>query len=397
MRISNISKVAVDCTQYSQSTFTLSVHQQEVLERVEKFRRSNKPYFYLAGFAGTGKTEIITRLGRDRDDVRYVAFTGKAASVLRQRGATNATTIHSFLYGAPTVLTHKYGQLLRWKRRPEKINASLIVADECSMIDHKLAEDLIATGVKIVMTGEWMQLPPIKGEPYFTRPDFVLTEIHRQAAGSQPLKLATAIREGKQIKPQRFDIDRIMDADIVICAFEKTRRYLNQMIRRARGIKDNDPVVGDRVCCFRNNRDSGVLNGTLWSVENVEEFTDKVVTSNGTGGMRTETQYLYRLQLVDDVGNTTTVVVEEDYFYGADPRGVPYDGSGLDIFSFGYALTCHKSQGSEWDRVVVIDQTRSYGFENIIGTLTLAEFRQRWLYTGITRAKEHVTLMEPPA
>ena len=388
MSIQNISKVAVDSKQYSQSNITLSVEQQEVFENVaEELRHGSKPYVYVVGHAGSGKTLLATLLGREIPNTQFTAFTGKACSVLRQRGATNALTLHSLLYGAPSVLTHKHGQSLRWKRREEKINADLIIADECSMIYEKLAQDLTATGVKVLVTGDEMQLPPVKGQPYFTKPDYLLTEIHRQAAGSQPLRLATAIREGRRVKPQRYDIDKIMAADVVIVAFEKTRNTSNQIIRRAKGIRGNDPVVGDRVCCFRNNRDSGVLNGTLWSVQSVDEFREKIAG---------KVLDLFRLQLVDDIGNTTTVSVDGDYFYDADPRGVPFNNDGLDIFSYGFCLTCHKAQGSEWDRVVVIDETRDYRFPFIIGNLSLAEYRQRWLYTAVTRAKVRVDLMEPP-
>ena len=144
------------------------------------------------------------------------------------RGAENACTLHSLLYGAPSVLTHKHGQLLRWKRRGEKIVASLIIADECSMIGEKLGRDLIATGVKVLVTGDQMQLPPVKGTPLLHQAGLHIAPDPRQAAGSQPLMLATAIREGGRIKPQPYDIDAILEADIVIVAFEKTRRYLNK-------------------------------------------------------------------------------------------------------------------------------------------------------------------------
>jgi exodeoxyribonuclease-5 len=385
MRTIDIARLASNCKRNSQSSNILSAHQEEALETVTaELCRSNKKATFLAGLAGTGKTEIVTRLGLGRPDIQYAAYTGKAASVLQRRGADNALTIHSLLYGAPSLIKYKHGQHLVWRRRSERITASLIIADECSMIDGKLARDLLATGVPVLVTGDLMQLPPVSGTAFFTNPDFVLTEIHRQAKDSRPLKMATAIREGRHIKPQRFDLDRIMDADIVIVAFERTRRHLNQIIRRAHGIKGHDPVVGDRVCCFRNNYTSGVLNGTLWTVQNVTEFTN-------------EQRYLYRLELVDDVGTVTTVSVLEDYFHGADPRTAPYDHDDeLDVFSYGYALTCHKSQGSEWDRVVVIDETGSPGFDRIIGDLSLSEFTKRWLYTAVTRAKQHFVLMEPP-
>jgi exodeoxyribonuclease V len=267
MYIQRLSNLATNCKRNLPREVALSPHQQEALDVITaRLRSSTSPFAFLAGLAGTGKTELITRIGRERPDVQYVAFTGKAASILRARGADNAQTMHAFLYGAPNVVQSKHGQHLLWRRRGERIGASLIIADECSMIDQKLARDLIATGVKVLVTGDQMQLPPVSGKPFFTKPDFTLTEIHRQAEGSQPLRMATAVRQGRHIKPQPYDVDQIMEADVVIVAFERTRRDINRRVRRALGIKGHDPVVGDTVCCFRNNTQTGVLYGTLWTV-----------------------------------------------------------------------------------------------------------------------------------
>lgn len=174
----------------------LSRQQRDAYDAIMKWRRSGRQQvFDIAGLAGTGKTELVTRLGIELTDIQYAAFTGKAASVLRQRGADNAATLHSLLYGAPTVKDD--GELI-WRLRGGVSLASLIIADECSQIDGKLGRDLLATGCKVLVTGDPFQLPPVSGAPFFNKePDFTLTEIHRQAAGSQPLRLATATREGR--------------------------------------------------------------------------------------------------------------------------------------------------------------------------------------------------------
>jgi len=146
------------------------------------------------------------------------------------------------------------------------------------------------------------------------------------------------------------------------------------------GLGGHDPVIGDRVCCYRNNSETGVLNGTLWSIaEIIERIT------------RPDDDVL-NLLLVDDIGNQVEVLVSDRYFYGADQRQAPDDR--LDVFNYGYALTCHKAQGSEWDRVAVVDETNSRGFEMIAGSLPVPEFKRRWLYTAVTRAKKCVTVME---
>ena len=363
------------------NTLELSPQQGEAIDRIEDwYARSNKQVFYLAGLGGTGKTTLVVALQAVLDNVQYCSLTGKAASVLRARGAKNACTLHSLLYGAPEVRKHKGREELVWYRREGKLLVDLIVADECSMIDHKLGRDLLATGVKILVTGDPVQLPPVLGEPFFNKPDFTLTEIHRQAANSQPLKLATAIRTGERIKPRRFNLDALLDHDIVIAALNRTRRNINQLMRRSFGITDEYPVVGERIVGLRNNSATGILNGTLWTIEAL-----------------TRDDLRLNVDLVDDIGNVAQVEAHADGFLLRQLDLNEREYEGLDLFDFGYCLTCHKAQGSEWDSVVVIDETDSPGFAMITGNLSQSEFRTRWLYTAVTRAKSRVSLMGVPS
>jgi exodeoxyribonuclease-5 len=285
----------------------LSPQHSEAVDRIfDWYENSANPVFHLDGLAGTGKTTLSVALGSDCDDVQYTAFTGKAASVLRLRGAENACTIHSLLYGAPVGKDRR--QQLIFKRLQRKLDAALIIADECSMIDRRLGRDLSHTGIKLVVTGDCFQLPPVNGTPFFNQPDFQLTEIHRQAANSQPLELASLVRDNRRISTERFDRDVILAADIVIVAFEKTRRDINRMIRRAMGLRSRDPVIGDRVCCYRNNANSGVLNGTLWTIQAIGQRT------------RRSDDDVVELELIDELGNSALVLTSDRYFYDADPR-----------------------------------------------------------------------------
>jgi ATP-dependent exoDNAse (exonuclease V) alpha subunit len=361
----------------------LSPPQQDARAAILRWLRcSDRQVFHLAGFAGTGKTELVTRLGREKlPGVQFCAFTGKASSVLRRRGAENAVTLHSLLYGAPIV---KDSELI-WRRRDDRPSASLIIADECSTIDDKLGRDLLKTGIKVLVTGDALQLPPVSGTAFFGGlPDFTLTEIHRQAAGSPPLQLATAIRQGERTKAVPFDIDAAAEADVVICALNRTRRQSNRSIRRARGIADNHPIVGDRVVCLRNNYRTGVCNGTLWAIEAIER------------GLAND--MLLQMALVDDLGDSATVLTHDDGFFCTKLRLQDPEYEGLDLFDWGYCLTAHKAQGAEWERVVVIDETATPGFRFIADStpLPLPEFKRRWLYTAVTRAREQVLVMRAP-
>ena len=173
------------------------------------------------------------------------------------------------LYGQPTVKTGKGGnKQLTWHRRDNKIDAKLIVADECSMIDNKLGRDLVATKVKLLVTGDDYQLPPVSGSAFFNgKADYTLTEIHRQAVNSKPDPTATSIREGRE-KSRRSALTSMSCRKPIsrFAPFERTRRHINRIIRRGRCIRDHDPLVGDRVCAFQTNYRSGVLNGSLWKI-----------------------------------------------------------------------------------------------------------------------------------
>jgi len=123
------------------------------------------------------------------------------------------------------------------------------------------------------------------------------------------------------------------------------------------------------------------MNGCLWTVQSM--IPDRH-------------NCLLYMDLIDDVGHRVEVVAHEDGFFDIENlRDHQYDQ--LDLFDYGYCLTCHKAQGSEWNNVVVIDQTSNPGFakmchENRSG-LTADQFAQRWFYTAVTRAKHKVVLM----
>lgn len=276
-----------------------------------------------------------------------------------------------------------------WRRRHQRLSASLPVADECSTIDKALGRDLLKTGVKVLVTGDPAQLPPVGGTTFFRAPAYTLTEIHRQAAGSQPLTLATAIRQGERIASEPFDIDAAVEADVVIASMNRTRRELNHMIRRARGISDKDPVVGDRVVALRNDYKRGVFNGELFTIEAVKRGVR-------LPGSKPPADMLLRMELVDDIGARVTVVAHDDGFRCTRLDLHDREYADLDLLDFGYCLTAHKAQGSEFSNVAVIDETDSPGFQFIAGSTPLPEFKRRWLYTEIARAKQQVTVMRAP-
>src|SRR5438309_7956979 len=168
-------------------------------------RGSTPPIFRLFGYAGTGKTTLARHIAEGVDGkVLFAAFTGKAALVMRAKGCEGASTIHSLIYktlesGAETPTFELFDGAPASK-------ASLIVIDECSMVDAELGRDLMSFRVPLLVLGDPAQLPPIQGGGFFTDapPDAMLTEVHRQAQDDPIVRLSMTIRAGSPLRQGRY-------------------------------------------------------------------------------------------------------------------------------------------------------------------------------------------------
>ena len=155
-----------------------SPQQDEALKSVDRWLKGGRsPIFRLFGYAGTGKTTLARHFAENVDgDVQFAAFTGKAAQVLRSKGAKNARTIHSLIYrpkGEESVEDEITGKTsmsptFTLNRQSPIAKAKLIIVDECSMVDEQLGRDLMSFGTPILVLGDPGQLPPISGGGYFT-------------------------------------------------------------------------------------------------------------------------------------------------------------------------------------------------------------------------------------
>jgi exodeoxyribonuclease-5 len=362
-------------------------HQDDALLAVSDWLKAKPgkgntpPVFRLFGFAGTGKTTLATHIAEGVDgEVKFAAFTGKAASVMRGKGCRGATTIHSLIYRARES-GEEVPNFDLWDEAPAS-KAELIIIDECSMVDAELGRDLLSFGVPLLVLGDPAQLPPIQGGGFFTEqePDAMLTEVHRQARDNPIVRLSMDIRAGDYLEPGSYgesevvakaDLDpqRVLDADQVLVGRNNTRRAYNLRMRERRGFTDSMPEAGDKLVCLRNNRKKGLFNGGLWTVK------ERGARKTGIMTMRL---------LPDDETATrgVKVSVRSECFTGGIEqidwqRRKPYDE-----FDYGYVLTVHKSQGSQWDDVVLFDE--SFAFQ---------DSRARWLYTGITRAAKRLTVV----
>ncbi len=337
--------------------------------------------FRLFGWAGTGKTTLAKHLAADLHSVKYAAFTGKAALAMRKRGCRGASTIHSLIY---TLISESEGEpRFVLDRESPAATADLIVIDEVSMVDEVLALDLLFFGTKVLVLGDPFQLPPVQGTGYFINeePDIMLTEIHRQAAENPIVQLSLDIRNGeglrrgtygdsKVIGREDVDQEEVVMADQVLVGRNRTRIDYNNRLRELKELPYATPVMGDKIVCLRNNPRKKLLNGQIFIVSEVK---------------RKNAGKLEMLLLPEDGGPAMTEVKVKthlDFFIGADEQMAWAVRRQFDEFTFGYCLTVHKAQGSQWDKVYLFDE--SFAFR---------EDARRWLYTGVTRAIEKITIV----
>ena len=371
-----------------------SPQQDAALKAVARWLKDGQPQiFRLFGYAGTGKTTLARHFAEHVDgQVQFAAFTGKAAQVLRSKGATNARTIHSLIYrprGEEAVSDETTGKTsmsptFSLNRQSPIARAKLVVVDECSMVDEQLGRDLMTFGTPILVLGDPAQLPPISGGGFFTEhePDILLTEIHRQARDNPIIRLALDVREGREfmkgdygtaqvIGREDVDQDLVLAADQVLVGTNRTRRRYNARLRELKGFEGPLPMAGDKLVCLRNDPAKGLLNGSLWKVMTASRETVKPGIN-----------LLVSPEEDDPDRGVAKIKLLKATFENPD-ADIPWQQKKrFDDFDFGYALTVHKAQGSQWDNVVLFDE--SFAFRDT---------RERWLYTAITRAAERLTIV----
>ena len=346
----------------------LTEEQQNAVDTaIEHLTAKDKPLFKIGGYAGTGKTTIAKWIVNKVPGAMVCAFTGKAASRLREKGLDGAATIHSTIYD--------YDPATESFDLKHAVGGSWFLIDEGSMIATDIWHDIQSFGKPIVLLGDPGQLEPIGKDPdLMGEPDVILEQIHRQAEGSGILRFAEDVRLGlynnrEQEKNWYYDDvtirygvkptkDDILWADVVICGYNRTRHRINKWYR---GIQEWDGWLneGERIICLRNNRELCVFNGQMFEIV--------VPPSPGSNKV-----------VVADNGSSRELKLTNAAFGKKLPENLR-DLQHRVIADYGYAITCHKSQGSEWDKVVIIDQQCSRAWD-----------AKRWRYTAITRAAKEL-------
>lgn len=418
--------------------------QDAVLKQMSKFVRDPSRWvFRLWGKAGTGKTTLAAVI-RDEfiDTMNWIAlaYTGKAASRLRQKGWLNAGTMHSHMY-IPS--SQSRARIKEWEARRVDISYLLadaetdreqraalnqededlarkialeeeearrnpafvlnqetdlpeyqvIVLDEVSMVGTKEGSDLEDicrnNGIKLILMGDPYQLPPVKQKAYFMdrEPDFQLTQVMRQQENDPILHLAELARTRQRIPLGLYGSSKVVER--ISTDTEENEYHPDQL---AEMIEADQLLVGTndtRMFCNRHMRKARGYKDLL-------EVGEKLICLvNSKQGFFNGTMWYCQDIIEYDYDRDRVVVslssddsTEEDRvakIHLKSLRGEPMhftELSGGEAMVTAQAVTVHKFQGSEGKHIVILDES-----------WTAREDSHRWLYTAITRAQERLTLM----
>ena len=392
----------------------LSAKQEEGLKTAIQRYIQGEKYVVISGYAGTGKSTLVKQLvqslpGIDPQvDVVYACFTGKAAQVLLKKGNKNVSTLHKLLYDSKPTPT---GKFIRLKKA--EIDYKVVVVDEVSMAPIDMMQLLFSYNVYVICLGDPFQLPPINPEAdnhLLDHPHVFLSEIFRQALDSDIIKLSMLIREQKPlnissdkdamiISQNDLTTGMLKWADQILVGTNAARVDVNNKMRELYG-RGNKPEDGDKVICLRNYwdviADNGdpLVNGTIGYIYNTYE-THTYIPGYMNKGRNLKIDVLNGDFVSDSEADFGSLDMDEKeilsgerftkdnyllYRLNRDRRFrniIPLE------FTYGYAITGHKSQGSQWDKVLVIEER--FPFEKVE--------HARWLYTCCTRSVEKLVLV----
>ena len=391
---------------------TLTEDQEKGLKIILDRYKLGYKYVTICGYAGTGKSTLIKfaieALGVPKNKIAYATFTGKAAEVLRKKGNEGACTLHKLLYDH---FPKPGGGFIR--KPKTSIGYKIVVVDEISMAPKSMIEMLLKHDCFCIFVGDNFQLPMIdknEGHDYLENRHIFLSQVMRQAAESEIIQISMKIRNGESIDfmkgkeviiiPKSELVEgHLTWADQILCGTNATRENINRQMREIYGFSGL-PQDGEKMICLRNYWDDcadngdALVNGTTGILRNPFETFRMIPNYIPIDNHRMD---VIQGDFVTSDGSTFNSV-EMDKNLLIDGVKCITDGKILfrlgklknkigDIvpreFAFGYAITTHKAQGSEWDKVLVIEEKFPFPKEE----------HARWLYTAVTRASEKLVLV----
>lgn len=392
----------------------LTKKQEEALNIAVTRYKNKDPYTCIAGYAGTGKSTLVKFIIaalhlNPEEDVVYCTFTGKAATVLRHKGCPNAMTAHKLLYFSKKLPNGKF--LFRPKPFMDEC-PQLVVVDEISMLPNDLWQLLLKHKVHVIACGDPEQLPPVSKDSdnhVLDNPHIFLDEIMRQEEESEIIQLTMAIREGKYVDEYRgkevqvIAEDDVVDgmyhwADQILVATNRKRHEINNYMRAALNHTSEHPEIGEKIICCRNawdvldtKEEIALVNGTIGTIENIRSdllnyyIFDVPPIPVYRIDLRTESGEEFKDIVVYQESLLTGekfLTPQQEYRLAQRAKHDPDIEIPLE-FNYGYAITVHRAQGSEWDKVLVFEE--NFPFDK-------TEHR-KWLYTACTRPSEKLVLV----
>ncbi len=350
---------------------------------------SGKQVFFLTGRAGTGKTSIARAAAEECVpnplQIQYIAPTGKAAARLRHKGCKNATTLHSFAYNFRGEDEKK--NPIFYEKEFLNVAPLIVVMDEASMVGRYDMDAVLKHGLPVLAIGDLNQLAPVKAPHSLTADhvDFELTEILRQKADSRIIKAADFARRSvavplceyedvrvRQGKPEMADLlEHCADDAQILCSKNDTRHGMNNRIRAALGFTQVLPQVGERILCMFNQHKNGFMNGEFGVVLSYEEMPE-----HERGMNEGDTMMYVRIRSLTD-GTAKRLKFNPNSF-SDDEEMKDVALKSIGGFAYGYVCTVHKSQGSEWPKILVIDEPM--------------RDMDKLRYTAYTRAQDRLTV-----
>ena len=381
---------------------------------LQRYKNKEK-YTVIAGYAGAGKSTLVRFIieelktyGVKETDVCFACFTGKAAQVLLKKGNKNVITLHKLLYKS---IPKESGGFVRIPN--PSIPYKIVVVDEVSMAPKTLMDLLFKHNVYVICLGDPFQLPPVdkkEDNHLLDAPHIFLDEIMRQAQESEIIQLSMAIRENRPIEAfqgkevqilnkEELNTGMLTWADQILVATNATRVSINTQMRKLLNFGEK-PQDGDKIICLRNywdcfsDNEEPLVNGTIGILKNsflTKRYLPSIVkTTDGLshidlimGDFISDSgMYFHSLEMDKKMIDTGEFSLDWKTVYQLNRNPKTRDIPPLE-FTYGYAITCHKAQGSEWDKVLVIEE--KFPFDRIE--------HARWLYTAVTRSSEKLVLV----
>ncbi len=384
--------------------FELTIKQEEGIKIAKERFKNREPFTCIGGFAGTGKSTLVkflvSELNIKPKDIAYATFTGKASLVLQQKGHSGAMTLHKLLYKS---FKRPDGSFAHIPKEELDRDYKLIVVDEVSMVPKKIWDLLMTHRIHVIALGDPFQLPAIgEDNGVLAKPHVFLDEVMRQALESDIIKLSMDIRNGKPLQLMNGNDVKVISksqlvagmytwADQILCGKNTTRRMVNSQMRQILG-HGAEPQVGDKVICLKNYWDSEtdmgdpLINGMIGTIEDVTLGQDE-------GVLGRKMKMTFSPDFNDSIAELPTVdykLIKEGNPTNAKEPYQPGKWRGkkpqqkLFEFDYGYCITVHKSQGSQFNKVLIFN-------EKLKGQSEIEYLR--WLYTAVTRAVDKLVIV----